>query len=53
MSVVRRKMRRKSRVWHIREGEGALVPLRGNDKGRLEFGVGEGTAKRSEVFKRG
>jgi hypothetical protein len=52
LSVVGRKVSRKGRVWNVREGEEALVPLRGNDKCGLEFGVGEGAAKRSEVFKR-
>ncbi len=53
MSVVRGKVGRKGRVGNVRESERSLVPLWGNDEGRLEFGVGEGAAKRSEVFERG
>ncbi len=53
LSDVGRKVSRKGRVWHVREGEGALVPMWGNDKCGLEFGVSERTTERSEVFERG
>ena len=53
LSVVGGGVGGKSRVRDVKESEGSLVPLWGNDKGRLEFGVGEGEAKRSEVLKRG
>ena len=53
LSVVGGRVGGKSRVGDVRESEGSLVPLWGNDKGRLEFGVGEGAAKRSEVLERG
>ena len=52
MSVFRGRVGGEGSVGDVREGEGSLVPLWGNDKGRLEFGVGEGAAKRSEVFER-
>ncbi len=37
----------------VREGEGSLVPLWGNDKGGLEFEVGKGAAKRPKVLEGG
>ena len=52
LSVVGGKVGRKGRVGNVRESERSLVPLWGNDESRLEFGVGEGAAKRSEMFKR-
>ena len=53
LSNVGGKVSRKGRVRNVGEGEGALVPLRGNDKCGLEFGVGKRATKRSEVFERG
>ena len=53
LSVVGGKVGGKGRVGNVRESERSLVPLWGNDEGRLEFDVGKGAANRSEVFERG
>ncbi len=53
LSVVGGEVGGESRVRDVKESQGSLVPLWGNDEGRLEFGVGERAAKRSEVFERG
>ncbi len=39
LSVVGGGVGRKGRVGDVRESEGSLVPLWGNDEGRLEFGT--------------
>ena len=41
LSVVGGGVGGKSRVGDVRESEGSLVPLWGNDEGGLEFEVGE------------
>jgi hypothetical protein len=53
LSVFRGGVGGKGRVGDVREGEGSLVPLWSNDKGGLEFDVGEGAAKRPEVLEGG